>query len=342
MKGTFLLLSCLIGYATFAQNDSTSVTDTTKEISSAATGKKKWADDEPALKVFYGQRLINANTVEVLHKGVMEFRVTHNFGDIGGDNGGVKHFFGLDNAADIKIGFQVGIGKRLNILASRTRGDQGSVGDAPGTPGRILVGELQQLWELGLKYQFLKQEKNDPKHPFSLTVFANTVVSSMDTVNKAVFKERSFNNFTDRLSEVVQLMIARRFGNVSVEIIPTYVHTNYVVSDADEKDLFALGGGVRLPITKSFFLIADYFHTFRSSESKNFLNSHNIHSNDVFGVGVEILTAGHIFHMNFTNATDILENRFIPRTHTSWGDGQFRWGFTISRNFMLFRDKKNN
>jgi len=331
MKGKFLLLCCFTTLQLFAQNDS--VVDISNEINK----KKNWSVDESALKIFYGQRLINANTVEVLRKGVMEFRVIHNFGDIAGDNGGIKRFFGLDNAADVKIAFQIGLGNRLNILAARTRGDQGSVGD-----NEIRVGPIQQLWELGLKYQFLKQEKNDSKHPFSLTVFANTVVSSMDTVSKNVYKERSFNNFSDRMSELVQVLIARRFGNISLEIIPTYIHTNFVVSENDDKNLFALGGGLRLPLSKKFFLITDYFHSFRSQESKDFLSSHDIHLHDVFGIGVEILTEGHVFHMNFTNATNILENRFIPRTYTSWGEGQYRWGFTISRNFILFRDKKKS
>ncbi len=330
MKGKFLLLCCLTTLKLFAQNDTT-VVDISKEINN----KKNWSGNGSELKVFYGQRLINANTVEVLHKGVMEFRVIHNFGDIAGDNGGVKHFFGLDNAADVKISFQIGLGNRLNIVAARTRGDQGSAGDA-----QVRVGPVQQLWELGLKYQFLKQVEHDAKHPFSLTVYANTVVSSMDSIGGS-YKESSFHDFSDRMSQLVQLMIARRFGNISLQISPTYVHTNYVVPGKDDKDLFAIGGGVRLPITKKFFLIADYFHTFRSEESKNFLSSHNIQSKDVFGIGVEILTEGHVFHMNFTNATSILENRFIPCTYTSWGDGQYRWGFTISRNFILFRDKKS-
>ncbi|HQV60653.1 MAG TPA: DUF5777 family beta-barrel protein, partial [Chitinophagaceae bacterium] len=63
----------------------------------------------------------------------------------------------------------------------------------------------------------------------------------------------------------------------------------------------------------------------------------NIRFFDPLGVGFEILTSGHIFRLNFTNATEIVENRFIPRTITSWGKGQFRWGFTISRNFTLWR-----
>ena len=36
----------------------------------------------------------------------------------------------------------------------------------------------------------------------------------------------------------------------------------------------------------------------------------------------------------------LLENRFIPRTTTAWSKGQFRWGFTISRDFDLLWKKK--
>ena len=58
----------------------------------------------------------------MLTPGILEFRVTHNFGDIAGDNGGVKNFFGLDNAADVRIGFQYGVSKRLNLIAARIKG----------------------------------------------------------------------------------------------------------------------------------------------------------------------------------------------------------------------------
>src|SRR5436190_12326619 len=329
MKGKFLLVFCFVSLQLFAQNDTT-VVDISKELNT----KKSW-DDQPELKIFYGQRLINANTVEVLHKGVMEFRVIHNFEDIAGENGGVKNFFGLDNAADIKISFQVGLGNKLNIVGARTRGDQGSAGD-----DQIRVGPVQQLWELGLKYQFMKQVEHDPKHAFSLTGYVNTVVSTMDSIGGS-YKESSFEDFSERFSEVVQVMIARRFGNVSLQLSPTYVYTNYVVPGPDDRNLFALGAGVRLPLSKKIFIIADYFHTFRSKQSTDYLKSHNIHLYDALGVGIEIVTQGHVFHMNFTNARSILENRFIPRTYTSWGDGQYRWGFTIARDFQIFRDKKN-
>ena len=272
--------------------------------------------------VFSSPRLINANTVEMVPKGILEFKVTHNFGDIAGDLGGIKNFFGLDGATDIRIGFQYGLSKRINLVAARAKG----------------MNLVRQLYELGLKYRFM-QQANDAGHPLSMALYANAVVSTI-TENVNPDRENSFDNFSDRLSQMVQLMIARKFGKVSLQVNPTMVHTNYVVP-GDEKTLFSLGGALRIPVMGRFSILADYFHTFRSQSSKDVFEAPDIRFYDVLGVGVEFLTEGHVFHLNFTNATEILENRFIPRTTTSWGKGQYRWGFTVSRDFDLLRKKRN-
>jgi len=326
MPKFILILLVFISCNVFAQQDTAVAnlmnSDGTKPVTATAT------------KVFYSQKLINANTVEVLKKGILEFKVVHNFGDIAGSNGGVKTFYGMDAIADVKIAFQAGLSNKLNVFVSRTRG----------------AGNVVQMLETGLKYQFLKQMDNDSKNPISLTLFANIVASTQkaDTNTSASqlkIKENHFTNFSDRLSQVLQLMVARKFGKISLQLNPTYVHTNYVVTN-DQKGLFALGGGVRLPVSKRIVLVADYFHQFRSASSKAALQSQYFGTKeanryDAFGIGIEIVTPGHLFHINFTNATDILENRFIPRTSTSWGKGQYRWGFTMARNFVLFRDKKD-
>src|ERR1041385_1930646 len=123
MKGKFLLLSCLIALKIFAQNDSTVVRDTSVvDASKEMNKKKKWVDDESSVKVFYGQRLINAKTVEVLHKGVMAFTVVHAFGDIAGSGGGFKNFFGFDEVSDAQIGFQIGLSNHLNLALQHTVG----------------------------------------------------------------------------------------------------------------------------------------------------------------------------------------------------------------------------
>ncbi len=276
------------------------------------------------VKIFNSQKAINANTTEVVGKGKMEFKVMHNFGDIGGDFGGLKNFFGLDNASDIKIAFEIGLGKRFDILFARAKG----------------AGQQQKLWEMGIKYQLLQQLENDPTHPLSVAFFANAVIAA----NKASALDNldhSFRDISDRTSNTFQLIIAKKMGKVSLQLNPTLVTRGYAIS-YDQKSIFALGGALKVPVMRNLNLVVDYFHPFRSQSSKDSfaVQATPLKFFDPLGIGFEIVTPGHVFHLNFTNATETLENRYIPRTVTSWGKGQFRWGFTIARQFSLWRPKE--
>ena len=55
---------------------------------------------------------------------------------------------------------------------------------------------------------------------------------------------------------------------------------------------------------------------------------------------MEFETGGHVFDINLSNSSGILENDFLPYTNKNWLQGQFRMGFTISRTFPLGKDKK--
>lgn len=338
MRKLIFVFCMLMSFEVIAQVDSSS-----NKLMNELDNKATAPDAKKPVKIFYGQRLINANTVEMLQKGFLEFKVIHNFGDVAGSQGGIHRFFGLDGAMDVKIAFQLGLMKNLNIVGARTRGDN--------------FHNVTELWELGLKYRFLQQMENDRSHPISLTAYSNLVIAAAKAIPN-FDKESYYTGFDGRLSSIIQVIAARKFGKISLQLNPTYVYHG-TVSPGDDKNVFALGAGIRLPITKSIVLIADYFHPFLSRESKDSARAvaarhpsfplsnppkpvYNQYGDvyDVFGVGFEIITPGHVFHLNFTNATDILENRFIANTLTSWGKGQWRWGFTVARNFVVFRDKK--
>jgi hypothetical protein len=292
------------------------------------------------VRIFNGSKAINANTTEMTGKGKMDFRVTHNFDDIDGKGGIFGRFLGLDNAKDIRVGFHIGLSNRLDINVSRVKGASTSV---------------NKIYELGFKYLLMQQRENDPGRPLSVALFVNAAVATSKASALPNF-ESSFRSFSDRLSETVQLIIARKFGKISLQLNPTFVNTHYTILNDDE-NMFALGGAVRFPVTRNLNIIVDYFHPFRSKSSKDFFktidatysppadvvyNPSVIKFYDPIGISFEILTAGHIFNLNFTNATEILENRFIPRTTSSWSKGKFRWGFTIARKFVLWRDKSNS
>lgn len=281
-------------------------------------------NEKKSVQIFSSEKTINANTPETVGKGKMAFKVAHNFGDIGGASGGIKNFFGLDNSTDVRIGFQVGVGKRFDLIAARAKG----------------AGLQQRSFEFGLKYKLMEQKENDPSHPLAIAIFANMVIAT-NKANAFPDQDNSYKDFSDRVSNVLQLILARKMGKVSVELVPTFLIRNYAVS-YDQKSMFALGGAIKLPLIQNRLnLLVDYFHVFRREAVKDsFRVKDNIKFYDPLGVGFEILTSGHAFRLNFTNATEILENRFIPRTISSWGKGQFRWAFAISRTFTLWRDKK--
>lgn len=286
------------------------------------------------INTFKSPVIVNAQSNETLHKHELVFNVSHRFDDIAGDNGGVKTFFGLDNSTDIKIFFEYGISDRLTV----------GVGRAKGSPEfrkvSVPFNNLSQLWEGKVKYRLLRQT-TDNHVPIAVTLFANAVVSSRSS-DAAAASDTHFNNFSDRWGFTGQVIVARKFSErFSFAVLPTYIHRNYVAF-MDESNFYALGLGGRWQFNRHMAIIADYFIPFRSKESTDYFSAHGVTFYAPLSIGWEIETGGHIFHIDFTNATAILENQFIPYTTRSWGKGEFRWGFNISRTFMLFSKSKDS
>jgi Membrane bound beta barrel domain (DUF5777) len=274
--------------------------------------------------IFTSQKAINATTTELIGKGQMDFNVVHHFGDIAGKQGGLTNFFGLDNATDFRIAFEMGLSDKLDLTFARYRGSS----------------VQQKLMEMNLKYLLAQQLEGDPSHPLSVLLFANVVIACSKS-SGIPNTENYFKDLSARTSNAFQLVVARKMGKVSLQLNPTLVTRSYSIS-YDQKTIFALGGAIRFPLSDNLNFIVDWFHPFRTQASKDSFAAHApvIKFYDPLGVGLEIIKGRHVFHLNFTNSTEIVENRYIPRTVHSWGKGQFRWGFTISRQFTFFKSKK--
>ncbi|KQM66338.1 hypothetical protein ASE74_07965 [Pedobacter sp. Leaf216] len=270
---------------------------------------------------FKATKLINIQTNETIYKNEMDFRVDHRFGDIAGNGGGIKNFFGLDQSTDIRIGFEYGISDKLSVGLARAKG----------------AGIVTQLYEGNLKYRLLEQTTDD-KIPVAVTLFGSSTIAAVKASTDPT-AANAYRNFQDRLVYVLQGVIARKFNsNFSMLIMPSYVHRNFTVF-GDENDLFALSVGGRIKITKRMAFVADYTFPFRNKGKKAYLeNTSGNQYYNTLGAGLEFETGGHIFHLNFTNATAIQESQFITDTNTSWLKGQYRWGFSIARRFSF--DKK--
>jgi hypothetical protein len=277
------------------------------------------AAQEVVTQTFKDSRLVNIQSVETLGKRRLDVRIGHRFGDLLGDNGGWSTFYGLEQASDVMIGAEYGATDKLTLGFFRTKG----AGSLPnGQAG------LRQVLNGTVKYALLRQGA-DGGSPVSLTFWGVTALSTAERIPDNPDIIRNFSTFAHRMAYHGQLMIASRLSDrIALQLTPGYTHRN-VVPFEDENGLFSLGVGTRLQISRVFGLIADVtlpFSDYRTTETGFY---------PALGLGLEIDSGGHLFQLNFTNATGIMETDFIPYTTSNWLDGEFRFGFTISRLFNL-------
>ncbi len=298
-KITFLM--CLItGAFSFGQQE---VTDSTQLI------EDEYIEPEEELETYSGTRIVNGHSVETLHKGVLEFRIEHKFGDIASTGAGINTLYGLDNVSDIRIAFEYGISDKLMCGFGRSRGT--------GAPYRSLLDGF-------VKYRLLHQDKKGM--PLSLSVLGTTSYSYMPASSIST-DVNAFPKSIYRFAYCSQINLARKFGNkFSLSIMPTLVYRNYVATD-DINALFSLGSAVSYNVNSKVSLILEYYNNIQKETVRsNYQNS--------LSAAVEWITFGHNFKVYLTNSGGFGETQFIPYTNTNWAKGQFRLGFCISRKYM--------
>lgn len=275
-------------------------------------------DAQDVYQTFKDRRIINAQSVEMLNKYELDVRITHRFGDLIGDNGGFKTFFGLENAADILTGLEYGVLDDLNVGLYRSKG-AGSYPDGKSGLRQLLTGFV--------KYRVLQQLEENGS-PITLTVIG-TATASTAPKSENPSSINYFPNASDRLAYNIQALVAKKFTDgFSLQLNGAYTHRN-IVDFADVNGVISLGIATRVQITKIFGLIADV--TLPFAENRTTADGYY----PSIGVGLEVDTGGHIFQINLTNSRGIVETDYIPYSTSNWGDSEFRLGFTISRTFKI-------
>ena len=262
-------------------------------------------------QTFKDRWVINSFAVETLPKRKLDVRIAHRFGDIGGDAGGWPTFYGLETASDVSIGAEYGISNNLTLGFNRSKGS----------------GSLRQLLNTFLKYKIFAQA--DGGKPLTLTVVGMTSLSTTEKSNDPS-SMTFFDNFAHRMVHHGSLLAARKFSSkFSLQLSAGVTHRN-VVPNGQENQTFHVGAATRIQLTKTIGIIADVAIPFIDKAT----DSSREHFAPI-GLGLEFDTGGHVFQVNLTNATGLMPTDYIPYTFSDWGEGQFRFGFTISRMFNL-------
>jgi opacity protein-like surface antigen len=121
---------------------------------------------------------------------------------------------------------------------------------------------------------------------------------------------------------------------LSVQLTPSYIHRNLVATELDPNDVFAVGAGARVKLTKRISLNAEYYYI---TNPKTYM-SQQIY--DPLSIGFDIETGGHVFQLFFTNSLGMTEKQFIGGTTGQWKKGDIHFGFNISRVFTLKKHQK--
>jgi hypothetical protein len=276
---------------------------------------------ETVYRIFKDSRVVNIHSPETLPKGRLDVRISHRFGDLAGNAGGFATFYGLETATDVGIGGEYGFTDALTLGLYRTKGAGLS---AQGFPG------LRQLLNGVGKLRLTQQQKNGGS-PVAVTLMGLVSMSTQKKLNELGNEASiaSFPEFNHRFATHVELIFARKFGeSFSLQLSPGYTHRNLVPFE-DKNGMFNLSAGGRVQINRTFGILADAVFPLietRGSGTGYF---------PAIGLGFEFETSGHVFQVNLTNATALMETDFIPYTTSDWLEGEFRIGFTISRWFNL-------
>lgn len=254
---------------------------------------------QPVTSIFKATRLVNGHTVEINKARVLQFIISHRFGNL---NTGAYHFFGLDES-NIRLGLEYGISEKVNIGIGRSSFDK--------------------TFDGFVKYKFVEQSKGNNSFPFSGALFGSAAVNSLRVTDPGFDY-----TITHRTVYTTQILLARKFNNTaSFQIVPTWVHKNLVQTRSDNNDIFTVGFGGRIGITQSLDITAEYHLQLNPNES--FINYNSV------GLGVDIETGGHVFQLVLTNSRPMIEKGFITETRGDVSNGDIRFGFNIVRRFQL-------
>ncbi len=243
--------------------------------------------------IFKAQRLINGHTVVTRKAKELEFLISHRFGRI---NGGIDQFFGLDQA-NIRFSLEYGITDKITAGVGRN--------------------SFEKVYDGFVKYNLLEQKTTGT--PVAVTGFSSMAIRTADNF---AFDDDDFNS---KVSYTHQLFIARKMNeNLSLQLSPTFVHRNKVL-DTQKNDLLALGIGSRYKLSTRMAINFEYYYRLTEEITTDF--------KDAIGVGVEIETGGHVFHLQLSNSRSMVERGFITETRGDFFGGDIHFGFNISRVF---------
>ncbi|MEX2574999.1 MAG: DUF5777 family beta-barrel protein [Balneolaceae bacterium] len=242
--------------------------------------------------LFWAPTNIGISTVQNIAERNLTTSIAHAFGPV---DGGINRFFGLDDGANTRLGLEYGLNDRLSLGLGRMT--------------------FNKVVDIRGKANFLRQtERGHP--PIDL---ATKVSMGISTLSGAGLE------FSDRLSYLVSIMVARKFDRLSMQLAPMASYFNSAPGNS-QSYLYGVGVLAQYEITSRFALSAEYLPV---------LGDRNQGTADAMGIALNIDTGGHVFQIFFTSSQWHNEQYIMAGNRDRFWEGDMRFGFNIHRVFGL-------
>lgn len=244
---------------------------------------------------FKGLKIVNFESTKMVSKKELYFVVSHRFGSL---ETGIQDFFGLDQAVT-RLNVIYGISDGINIGVSRS--------------------SFRKMYESSLKLRLVRERRGG--FPFTIVSSSNILINT--SLDEQILPGLEFKN---RLGYTTQLLISKKFNeNLSLQLMPTFFHDNYVDFDPQHNSQYVIGFGGRHKLTKRWSINFDYGLHLNRADNSPF--------NNPLSIGFDLETGGHVFQLHFTNAQPMNTNGFLGQATGDWSDGNIFFGFNLSRVF---------
>ncbi len=263
--------------------------------------RQRAVKDGPVEDIFRIGSLTGMSTVTTLEARNLNSLIMHNFGLV---SSGIEEFYGLDQNAAVRLGFDYGVTDKLTVGIGRT--------------------SVEDNVDFRAKYLVLQQLESD-KIPIQIAIKGDVGINTQ--------KNTQFDEFTfqERLNYFASVMIARKFNKqFSLQLAPMVSHFNTVkieqAGEIPENTHLGLGIGGRYAFDERKAITFEYLPILGDRSPGTFNH---------FAIGYEIETGGHVFQMFFMSGKWFTEQHLLARTNTDFFAGDFRLGFNINRVFGL-------
>lgn len=256
----------------------------------------------PVRPPFESGILIDNQTVQIPTQGTLEMLIQHRFGLV---SNGITDLYGIyAPGANVRIGLNYSLKDNLMLGVGTTKNKK--------------MQDIQWKWNIF-------QQTRDYKYPVGLAYYGNFAIDGRsDEVFGLNYK------FANRFSFFNQLIISHRISDaISIQVSPSYTHYNLADSVSDHDKIgISFTGRIKFSPQSSIMLQADLPLKIKSiSEQTEFTNP----SKPNFGIGWEISTSTHAFHLYMGSATGLLPQEIMMHNQNNFFDGDFMIGFTVTR-----------